>query len=120
MLCFQPVAIKGCSLSFADLTQDFDGVLTQTRGRVFGCCLPTVDDDWRTHAGDRAALCGFARQGKLHAAMNDLRVVKHILKIVDRSRWNLLRFEFAQEVIPRSEERRAGTGWTSGRSGYSL
>src|SRR6185295_11377687 len=93
-------------LAFADLAQDFGGVLAETWGGVFGCRLPTVDDDRRSHAGNRAALCGLAWQGKFHAAMNDLRVVEYILEIVDRSCGDLLRFEFAQQVItfhPRGE-----------------
>jgi hypothetical protein len=60
MLCFQPAAIKGWALSFADLAKDFGGVLTETRGGVFGCRFPSVDDDRCTHAGNRAALGGLA------------------------------------------------------------
>ena len=51
-LRFQPAAIKGASLSFADLAQDFSRVLAETRGRMFGCRLPAVDDDRCAHAGN--------------------------------------------------------------------
>src|SRR4029077_5027093 len=86
-------------LAFSDLAQDFGRVLSKTRGRLLGGRSPAVDDYGCAHARNRPVLGGLARKVELHAAMLHLRVVKFLLKIVDRSRRHLLRFELLQQLV---------------------
>ena len=58
-----------------------------------------VDHDRRADAGNGAGLGQGARQVELHAAMLDVRVVEHLIEIVDRAGRHADRFELVGQIL---------------------
>src|SRR5690242_1340195 len=73
------------ALRLADLTQDFGGVLAEPWGGAWRCDRLAADHNRRSDSGNLAVLGGVARERKLHAAMNDLRIGKYLIEVVDRT-----------------------------------
>src|SRR6185436_11720107 len=65
----------------------------------FRCGAPAVDHDRRAYAGNRASLGRLALESKLHPAMNNLRVVENLIKIVDGPCGDLLSFKLVEQLI---------------------
>src|SRR5580704_15467221 len=83
-------------LAFADLFEDFFGVLAEPRRRAVRGHRCAVEHDGRADAGAGAAFGGGVLQIKAHAAMDDLRIGEDLLQIVDGPRGNAGGFELVQ------------------------
>ena len=59
-------------------------MLAQARRRALGCHWPSADDDRRPQAGNFSALGARVGEFEPHAAMDHLRIGKHLIEIVDR------------------------------------
>src|SRR3954470_18515817 len=81
------------ALPLADLFQNLRGVLAEPRRRARGRHRLAVDHDRRADARDGAELGERARQIELHAAVLDMRIVEHLVEIVDRTGRHADRFE---------------------------
>jgi MFS family permease len=99
--CSQAAAsCSDCSLTLGltDLAQNFRRVLAKSRGGALGRHRLTADHDRRAHAGNLSAVGGRARELEPHAAMDHLRIVKHLVEIVDWSGRDADCFKLRQEV----------------------
>src|SRR4051812_2555891 len=83
-------------------------MLTKSGCRVWRSHRLPVEHDRSAHAGDRASLRGIALWVDPHATMLDLRILEHLIEIVDRAGGHADGFELFEQVVALEVPRQLG------------